>query len=195
MKKNTLPTGHFRRFILFLFALSPLFLWGFLPKSNPNSTVIYIVRHAEKVTDDPSDKDPDLTKSGYQRARKLDTLLSNIPFDAVYSTPFKRTMETARPTAVRNKKAITPYPPNNPSVLANLIQQNHPGKSVLVVGHSNTLVSLVKAFGGKTELTEIPESNYEYIFVVRIAENGEVQTETTNYEAFTKREKSSGKRT
>src|SRR5215510_5285780 len=59
--------------------------------------VIFIVRHAEKAS--ASDKDPDLSLEGQKRADALALILKDSQFTSVFVTEFKRTQETAAPTA------------------------------------------------------------------------------------------------
>src|SRR5437868_13626491 len=58
---------------------------------------IVIVRHAEKAANDP--KDPDLSPAGRARAEMLARILLNAEITAIFATEFKRTQETAEPTA------------------------------------------------------------------------------------------------
>lgn len=70
-------------------------------------TTFILVRHAEKAAD--GTKDPPLTQEGMQRARALASLFGEVPFDAVFSTNYKRTLETARPLSNKNKLEIQLY--------------------------------------------------------------------------------------
>jgi phosphohistidine phosphatase SixA len=69
----------------------------------------------------------------------------------VIHTPTVRTRETARPTA--EKFGITPeILPLGPmaahaATLAEMVRK-HPGKTILVVGHSNTIMPYIAALGG-----------------------------------------------
>ena len=55
-----------------------------------------LVRHAEKAA---TDTDPELTTLGAERAQDLAHVLGEVPIDAVYATPFRRTIGTAQPLA------------------------------------------------------------------------------------------------
>ena len=66
------------------------------------STTIYVVRHAEKqtgVNNSMMSADPDLTDAGKARAKKMAEMLASKSITAVYATPYKRTQQTAEPTA------------------------------------------------------------------------------------------------
>src|SRR5687767_7346778 len=62
-----------------------------------NATVVYVVRHAEKATNSPTD--PDLSAAGQLRAVALKDTLSKVILSAIYTTNYKRTQQTATPTA------------------------------------------------------------------------------------------------
>ena len=96
----------------------------------------YLVRHAEKDRSDKTNSNPKLTEEGKQRAAKWSTVFRDVAFDAVYSTNYLRTTARAQPTATAQGLEIQFY---NPSELySKEFQQATMGKTVLVVGHSNT---------------------------------------------------------
>src|SRR5688500_8983040 len=59
-------------------------------------TTVILVRHAEKA-DGPGDVA--LTEAGVARAMRLADVLKGAGIHAVYSTPYKRTTDTATPVA------------------------------------------------------------------------------------------------
>jgi hypothetical protein len=56
-------------------------------------TMIIVVRHAEKSSDDP--KDPSLSEQGNARANKLAEVLKNTDLKAVYATQYKHASRPA----------------------------------------------------------------------------------------------------
>ena len=60
----------------------------------PSNTSIYIVRHAEKDVSDPKNQDPELSDIGLARVKALNEKLKNQKIDAVFSSKFKRTINT-----------------------------------------------------------------------------------------------------
>jgi broad specificity phosphatase PhoE len=85
-------------------------------KENKESTatetsVYYLIRHAEKDRSDKSNKNPELTKQGQNRAAYWADVFKKVPFDAVYSTEYNRTQQTAKPTADAHELEITSYHP------------------------------------------------------------------------------------
>src|SRR3982750_35353 len=60
--------------------------------------VVVIVRHAEKAAN--GGNDPDLSSAGRARADTLARILKDSAITAIFTTEFKRTQETAAPTAI-----------------------------------------------------------------------------------------------
>ena len=86
----------------------------------PHLTV-YLVRHAEKVLD--GTRDPALTPAGHRRADALADLLHGVELTQVHTTNYRRTRETALPTARRRGiKKATAYTGDD---LADVAQKNH----------------------------------------------------------------------
>ena len=69
----------------------------FVAAATDAAPVIFIVRHAEKAT--TGGNDPDLSVAGQKRAEALARILKDSQITAVFVTEFKRTQETAAPTA------------------------------------------------------------------------------------------------
>lgn len=136
-------------------------------------TTVILVRHAEKQTD--VGNDPALTEEGEARARKLAHVLGGLRPEVIYSTPLVRTMETARPLADALGMDIVPTPIETAesyvAATAELIRREHAGDVVVVVGHSNTTPDLIRALGVPTDL-QIPDSDYDNLFVVTFSANG-----------------------
>ena len=75
------------------------------------SSVIYLVRHTEKAVGDPAD--PLLSAEGTERAELVARMLTDVPLANVFSTPFRRTLNTAEPTALAHGLDITSYDPRS----------------------------------------------------------------------------------
>ncbi len=125
---------------------------------------VWIVRHAEKDTAFVNRQDPDLTATGRQRALDLAAYLQNEVIVKVYSTDTKRTKQTAK----YFKAPLEIYNPKNLTGLLDLITQNANGKSVLIVGHSNTVLETIEALGGKRPLMLLTDDDYDYIFKIEL---------------------------
>jgi phosphohistidine phosphatase SixA len=126
---------------------------------NSDITVVYVVRHAEKVDEG---RDPRLSKKGRERAETLAWMLKDAAPQAIYATSYKRTRDTVTPLSEQCKVEITTY--DDVLSLSKKICSENRGKSVLVCGHSNTVPELLGAFG-----TPIPETildGFDDLFIV-----------------------------
>lgn len=132
--------------------------------ASAQKTTAWIVRHAEKDTAFINRQDPDLTATGQQRALDLAAYLQNEPVVKVYSTDTKRTRQTAKHV----KAPLEVYNPKNLTGLLDLITKNANDKSVLIIGHSNTVLETIEALGGKRPVKLLTDDDYDYIFKVEI---------------------------
>lgn len=130
------------------------------------TSTYYFIRHAEKDRTDPADKNPHLTEIGQERANHWSNILGHIKFDAVYSTDYNRTKETAQPTASKNNLDITLYDPKN--IDAQSFMKDNKGKMVLIVGHSNTTPTFVNKILGHNKYEDIDDSNNGNLYIVTI---------------------------
>jgi broad specificity phosphatase PhoE len=84
--------------------------------SRQNSTEIYLIRHADALPDEAdvvpgrSYDDQPLSAKGKAQANALAKRWSSIRFDALYSSPLRRTLETAEPLATIQNLEIVPAP-------------------------------------------------------------------------------------
>src|SRR3954468_25018458 len=123
--------------------------------------VVFIVRHAEKAS--AGGKDPDLSSEGQKRADALAHILKDSQITSVFVTEFKRTQQTAAPTARAAQVGPTVVPANDIGALVQKLRASN--GNALVVGHGNTIPDLVKALGIATPVS-IPEDDYTEIFAV-----------------------------
>jgi len=131
---------------------------------NKSSYTIYLVRHAEKQSVE-GEKNAELTQCGTKRAIQLASILENVELAKVYSTNYKRTMATAKPTTQQKKLAITNY---DPRVLADFSKQLMDEKqNALVVGHSNTTPQLVALLSEQT-VKELTELDYQELYQIQV---------------------------
>jgi phosphohistidine phosphatase SixA len=163
--------------ILFL-----LLLLSLNTRAQSNSaTSIYLVSHAEKITDDPTNKDPALTKSGKNRAVALVKTLKTTTIYNIYSTNYKRTTATAMPLAKKLKKEIKVYDLKELKTEAETILKDNKGKNALIVGHSNTVLETIEALGGKRPIDSISDQEYDYLFKLSIAQDGTTNVKVMHY--------------
>lgn len=139
------------------------------PAPAPGPTFV-LVRHAEKAADDP--RDPVLTADGMARAQRLADSLRDAGLSAVYATAYRRTQQTAAPSAQGHGLMVTTYDAKQPAAeFAATLRQRHRDGSVLVVGHSNTVPDIASALCG-CPVEAMPETEYDRLITVRIAADG-----------------------
>lgn len=130
--------------------------------TNQEYTLVWLSRHAQKQVS--GGRDPELTIEGQKAAQNLAEQLSEVGIDAIYSTPFKRTVSTAQPTANAKELEIEQLMLSSKE-MALKIQAMHLGQSILVLGHSNTTPELIAALGA-TEPVTIGHDQYGDLFLV-----------------------------
>ncbi|MBV9772497.1 MAG: histidine phosphatase family protein [Gemmatimonadetes bacterium] len=139
------------------------------------TTTVVVVRHAEKAADDP--QDPSLSPAGRERALALRDALADAPVAAVYATQFRRTRATGEPLATRAGQAVVVRPATAANAatyardLAAEILSRYRGRTVVVVGHSNTVPEIVRALSGK-QVAPITDTEYDHLFVVQVPPSG-----------------------
>ncbi len=155
----------------YLFALILVTEIGVLQAQDRAVTTLFFVRHAEKDLDD--DKNPNLTDEGAERAERLQYVLHNVDFSAIYTTNFNRTVQTIQPVA--HAKMIQPnyYSPMDGKATLDEIMGNHKGRNVLIVGHSNTIPMMLNMLLGAEEYEQFPDDAYGELYIVNILKNGE----------------------
>jgi len=130
------------------------------------NTEVWVVRHAEKDKTNPEDKDPNLSDEGRIRAGDLATYLKKVKFDVAFSTPYKRTHQTLDSLII--PKVIN-Y--KDPKSLVDSVKKNYAGKTVIVAGHSNTVLEIIEAFGGKRPMEMLTDDDYDYIFRLTVKDD------------------------
>lgn len=148
------------------------------------STVVLVVRHAEKASDA---EDSPLADAGTQRAQALADAAADAGVAAIYTTQFRRSHETAAPLSQKAGVAVTEAPVNlsNPGdygrALAREILEKHAGQTVLVVAHANTVPLIIEGLSGRAGVGE--GSEYQDLFVVTIPPNGPARVLKARYGA------------
>lgn len=129
---------------------------------------VFIVRHAEKLTVDANEKDPELSPEGAERATALLKELKGDDIDTIYTTNYKRTKLTAFPLADKLGLTIHTYNAAEQKDLVERIVKYGAGKNFLIVGHSNTVLDLVTSFGIVKPVKELTDADYDYLFEVTV---------------------------
>jgi len=146
------------------------------PLAAQEPTIVILVRHAEKAAQPAAD--PPLTADGEARARALAAELADARVDVVVTTQFARTRLTAAPLA--DAMHITPAivatsgtALEHARAVADTIRARYAGRTVLVVGHSNTIPKIITALGGPP-LDDFCDNAYDGLYTMVIRPGGAV---------------------
>lgn len=144
-----------------------------LSAQSTHTTNIILLRHAEKDTTVSGlammKADPPLSKAGQKRAETLLTALKDFQPDKIYSTHFNRTQATVAPLAKKFGLGITFYDTKNQLALAEQLKKEL-GKTIVVVGHSNSIPALVNAITGTSNYPDLADNEYNKIWIITIQE-------------------------
>jgi len=145
-----------------------IFIFTSLLSNAQEVTTYYFIRHAEKLRVDKTDRNPNLNLKGFKRAEAWKEVFSNISFDAIYSTDYTRTMLTAKPTADSKNLPILIYNPRD--MYSKAFQNQTKGKTILVVGHSNTTNVFANKVIGFDKYQEIKDDNNSNLYIVTLTD-------------------------
>lgn len=146
--------------------------------SRPLTTVI-MVRHAEKKIE-PGNDDPDLAPEGVERAQEIARVFAEAGVNAIYATQYKRTQQTVKPLADRLGVPVSLLNSKQTEELVGQIQTVHRGQTIFVCGHSNSVPKIVSALSNET-FSEIPENEYDNLFIVTIYRFGKAKVTKLKY--------------
>jgi broad specificity phosphatase PhoE len=148
------------------------------PRSATTTTFL-VVRHAEKANDGSAD--PTLTAAGQARAQALAARLRGQPVRAAYATAYRRTQETALPTAQAHGLRVTTYDARmDVQAFAAQLRRDHGAGQVLVVGHSNTAPQIAAALCG-CDVAPMAETEFDRLMTVRADANGHAELHEERY--------------
>ena len=109
------------------------------PASSPQA--IYVMRHLQKG----AGEDPPLSAEGKANAQRLIPILRANPPKAIFVSPTRRARETAEPLAAALGITMTSYDPRNAAALIETVAAEK--RSLLIVGHSNTVPDIIGRLG------------------------------------------------
>ena len=165
----------------FLLPLALAFIAASPSSSTAPATVVLIVRHAERA---PGSGDPPLSEAGQARAGVLAEIGTLSAVSAIITTQFQRTRQTAAPLA--ESLGITPQVvatradiARHGNEIAAAVRQLA-GKTILIVGHSNTVPGIVAALGGP-KFPDLCESEYDRLITMVLDAEGGVRTVQTRF--------------
>jgi broad specificity phosphatase PhoE len=111
--------------------------------------------------------DPDLSSAGRARADALARILKDSGITAIFTTEFKRTQETAAPTATSAR--VTPTLIAAKDTAALVAKLHELNGNALVVGHGDTIPNLIKALGINTAIN-ISDTDYSELLIVTLGD-------------------------
>jgi broad specificity phosphatase PhoE len=137
------------------------------PPRDTTLVTVLLVRHAEKNTT-MLGHDVPLSAAGQTRAKELVRVAGEAGIDAIYSTPFQRTLDTAAPIA--KALGLTPIRVDDTAETVKRLRTGHWGQTVLVVGHSDTVPQIVEGLTGK----KVPpfSAEFDLLYVVTLTRDG-----------------------
>jgi phosphohistidine phosphatase SixA len=119
--------------------------------------MLFLVRHGEKVD---NSRDAALSAAGEARANGLADKLRDAGITAIFTSEYQRTRNTAAPLAAKLKLEPQVHKADDTPGLVALL---HKTDRALVVGHSNTLPEIARAYGVRLE---IADDEYDSIFLL-----------------------------
>src|SRR5204863_9295069 len=127
--------------------------------------VVVIVRHAEKAAN--GGNDPDLSSAGRARAEALARILNDSGITAIFTTEFKRSQETAAPTATSTDVTPTTVAAKDTAALVTKLHQL--SGNALVVGHGDTIPNIINALGINSQIN-IPDADYSELLIITLGD-------------------------
>lgn len=135
-----------------------------------STTLVIVTRHAEKVAG--AGDDAGLSPAGVERADRLAALFgaAGAPgaVDAIFVTDKVRTAQTARSLATRLGAPVIILPAGDLDALERRILDEHRGRRVLVIAHSNTVPEIVQRLADGGKFPAIADDEYGTAYVVAV---------------------------
>lgn len=134
---------------------------------------VVIVRHAEKVD---SSADPLLSEAGQARARALAATLVDAHPSVILTSPLKRTVLTAAPTADYHSVTSEAVPLDDGlqahlAAIVARVEAAPDDSTILIVGHSNTVPLIARALG-YADAADMPECEYDRLTTLHLMGEG-----------------------
>jgi broad specificity phosphatase PhoE len=143
-------------------------------------TTIILIRHADRAGSEDQ-----LNSAGEARAQELVRILDEANISAIYASSANRAQQTANPLATQLGLSILTYDSNNLQALVNEIKNQHRGKVVLVVGHSDTVPVIIGLLGIQPAPGAIPGNEFDNLFIVTLNKRSIPRMIKIEYGAYT----------
>lgn len=138
-----------------------------IPKTE--TTIFYLIRHAEEIRTNPNDKNPILNVEGINRARNLATYFERNRIDNLYVTKYLPTRQTVTPISQQKMLKKVYYNPDRFD--PKKFMEENKGKTALVVGQKNEIPKIVNSLIGEEKYQEIADLDYATLYKVTIQDN------------------------
>ena len=135
-------------------------------KPSDECSKIYLIRHAEKVRTDKSDRDPDLNNKGFIRAENWKDYFFDKDISKIYSTNYKRTIRTVKPLAENKNLEIIIY--SSDDIVYQDFLNSSVGENTVVVGHSNTIPDFVNNLISEDHYDQIDDLTNSNLYIVSL---------------------------
>jgi broad specificity phosphatase PhoE len=144
-------------------------------------TVVVLVRHAEKAR---GGDDPPLTREGRARAQALADALAGSRVDAIVTTQYRRTRDTAAPLAAARRITPEVVDVRQGDQVENIARsvRRHAGQVVVVVAHAETVSRIIAALGGPRR-PDLCAAEYAHLFVLVLRPGAEPSLVHSRYGA------------
>jgi phosphohistidine phosphatase SixA len=130
------------------------------------TTILYLIRHAEEIRTNPNDKNPSLNVEGMNRARNWATYFERTRIDTLYINKYLPTRQTGTPISQQKLLKKTYYNPDRFDA-AKFIEETK-GKSVLIIGKRNEIPKIINSIIGEERFQEMADEDYTTLFKVTI---------------------------
>lgn len=131
--------------------------------SQQATTTIYLIRHAEKAD---NSADPELSDAGMARAENWAQYFKDKPIDYFFVTSYKRTALTAWPVGEAQNKHH--YQTSDRDMPLMGLANKYRGKTLLIVGHSNTIPGAINELLMEKTYPNIPENEFGYLYKITV---------------------------
>ncbi len=155
--------------VVVLFAASPAPTSAQQAEASQITTVL-LVRHADRGNGDF------LTPEGKARAEELVQVVEKADVKAIFMTDTQRSQETGQPLIenLQPQPVATEYnykevrSEQSAQDLKDKVMRNYAGQVVFAVAHSDTLRTIVQAFGGNPDNCQLSGNEYDNLCVISV---------------------------
>ncbi|QTY26871.1 phosphoglycerate mutase family protein [Flavobacterium sp. CS20] len=147
------------------------------PGKTPKETTYYLIRHAEKKRDNPSEKNPELSEKGFERSKYWGEYFEDKNLEMFYTTDSMRTFQTMIPIVYPYKAQVQFYEAKDTLFTEEFWTKTY-GRNTIIVGHSNTTPKFVNEIIGQDKYKPIPDSINHRLYKVKIDKDGFVVQDT-----------------